>query len=189
MFCVVIWIIFRMKNRSSLSMHSKIHSNDRQYGCMVCEQKFVQKINLINHLKVHNSTKTHLCNECGKRWAKTAISFSRQIIEFRIVMNNIVVSFFSFVGQSQLLRHCTQHTNVRAFECEICKKFYKTKRDLKLHLMVHSASRPHKCYVCSKTFLSTSKLKQHLNIHSGDRPFKVSQLIIWRCWINFCVPN
>ncbi|XP_055314810.1 zinc finger protein 211-like [Sitodiplosis mosellana] len=133
-----------MKNRSSLSMHSKIHSNDRQYGCMICEQKFVQKINLINHLKVHNTTKTHSCNECGK----------------------------SFVGQSQLLRHCTQHTNIRSFECEICKKFYKTKRDLKLHLMVHSSQRPHKCGMCSKTFLSTSKLKQHLNIHSGDRPFK-----------------
>lgn len=76
------------------------------------------------------------------------------------------------MGQSQLLRHCTQHTNVRSFECEICKKFYKTKRDLKLHLMVHSSQRPHKCGMCSKTFLSTSKLKQHLNIHSGDRPFK-----------------
>lgn len=81
-------------------------------------------------------------------------------------------SVFSFVGQSQLLRHCTQHTNVRSFECEICKKFYKTKRDLKLHLMVHSSQRPHSCSHCSKTFLSTSKLKQHLNIHSGDRPFK-----------------
>lgn len=79
--------------------------------------------------------------------------------------------FISFVGQSQLLRHCTQHTNIRAFECEICKKFYKTKRDLKLHLMVHSSQRPHKCSMCSKTFLSTSKLKQHLNIHSGNRPY------------------
>lgn len=81
-------------------------------------------------------------------------------------------SSYSFVGQSQLLRHCTQHTNIRSFECEICKKFYKTKRDLKLHLMVHSQIRPHKCGMCCKTFLSTSKLKQHLNIHSGDRPFK-----------------
>lgn len=49
---------------------------------------------------------------------------------------------------------------------------YKTKRDLKLHLMVHEVSRPHKCVECDKTFLSTSKLKQHLNIHSGARPFK-----------------
>lgn len=64
----------RMKNRSSLSMHTKIHSNDRQYGCMVCDQKFVQKINLINHLKVHNTTKTHSCTECGKRYGFFLIS-------------------------------------------------------------------------------------------------------------------
>lgn len=80
--------------------------------------------------------------------------------------------YCSFVGQSQLLRHNIQHTNVRSFECEICKKMYKTKRDLKLHLMVHAVQRPHKCGTCDKTFLSTSKLKQHLNIHSGNRPFK-----------------
>lgn len=78
----------------------------------------------------------------------------------------------SFVGQSQLLRHHTYHTNVRSFECEVCKKMYKTKRDLKLHLMVHSVQRPHKCSSCEKTFLSTSKLKQHLNIHTGSRPYK-----------------
>lgn len=97
---------------------------------------------------------------------------SLTILMVFLLETSFVFTIFSFVGQSQLLRHCTQHTNVRAFECEICKKFYKTKRDLKLHLMVHSVQRPHKCSMCSKTFLSTSKLKQHLNIHSGDRPFK-----------------
>lgn len=78
----------------------------------------------------------------------------------------------SFVNQAQLLRHNAQHTNVRSFECETCKKTYKTKRDLRLHSMVHEVQRPHKCPECNKTFLSTSKLKQHLNIHSGARPFK-----------------
>lgn len=104
-------------------------------------------------------------------WQKVLIEINLNNNNFEILFINICLHF-SFVGQSQLLRHCTQHTNVRSFECEICKKFYKTKRDLKLHLMVHSAQRPHKCGMCSKTFLSTSKLKQHLNIHSGDRPFK-----------------
>lgn len=76
------------------------------------------------------------------------------------------------MNQAQLLRHNAQHTNVRSFECETCKKTYKTKRDLRLHSMVHEVQRPHKCPECNKTFLSTSKLKQHLNIHSGARPFK-----------------
>lgn len=89
-----------------------------------------------------------------------------------MINKHFFFSFYSFVGQSQLLRHHTYHTNVRTFECEICKKMYKTKRDLKLHSMVHQQQRPHKCSSCEKTFLSTSKLKQHLNIHSGERPYK-----------------
>lgn len=90
----------------------------------------------------------------------------------KILFTRTILFRISFVGQSQLLRHHTYHTNVRSFECEVCKKMYKTKRDLKLHLMVHSVQRPHKCSSCEKTFLSTSKLKQHLNIHTGSRPYK-----------------
>lgn len=57
------------------------------------------------------------------------------IVQLEIVFfhQNVSSHFYhSFVGQSQLLRHCTQHSTLRSFECEICKKFYKTKRDLKV---------------------------------------------------------
>lgn len=84
----------------------------------------------------------------------------------------ILYIIHSFVGESQLLRHHTYHSNVRSFECDVCKKMYKSKRDLRLHRMIHSNQRPHKCSDCEKTFLSTSKLKQHLNIHTGSRPYK-----------------
>lgn len=151
----------------------KIHNNDRQFGCMLCDQKFVQKINLVNHVKVHNAIKTHSCDECGKRYLlqeneNIVFHCPRSVDPF----NKNIFLDYSFVGQSQLLRHHTYHTNIRTFECEVCKKFYKTKRDLKLHLMVHSVQRPHKCSTCDKTFLSTSKLKQHLNVHTGLRPYK-----------------
>lgn len=133
-----------LMNRSSLSMHMKIHRPERQYECLECPQKFVQKINLANHLKIHSGEKPYSCTDCDK----------------------------SFVGRSQLIRHQTYHRNERAFKCETCSKMYKTERDLKLHQMVHSDQRPHACTHCGKTFLSSSKLKQHYNIHTGARPFK-----------------
>lgn len=133
-----------LMNRSSLSMHMKIHRPERQYECLECPQKFVQKINLENHLKTHSGEKPYSCTDCDK----------------------------SFVGRSQLIRHQTYHRNERAFKCETCSKMYKTERDLKLHQMVHSEQRPHACTHCDKTFLSSSKLKQHYNIHTGARPFK-----------------
>lgn len=55
-----------LMNRSSLAMHVKIHK-DRKYECSICPLKFVQKINLSNHIKSHTGDKPYLCNECGKR--------------------------------------------------------------------------------------------------------------------------
>lgn len=90
----------------------------------------------------------------------------------RTIAINLYFSNCSFIGESQLQRHQSYHSNIRSFECDVCKKMYKSKRDLRLHRMIHSIQRPHKCPNCEKTFLSTSKLKQHLNIHTGLRPFK-----------------
>ncbi|KAJ6639126.1 Serendipity locus protein H-1 [Pseudolycoriella hygida] len=134
-----------LMNRSSLFMHEKIHK-DRQYSCELCPQKFVQKNNLLNHVKTHTQDKKFPCTipQCGK----------------------------TFVGKSQLLRHHTFHVNIRNFPCDTCGKRYKSERDLKVHSLIHSVQRPHACNHCSKTFLSSSKLKQHFNIHTGARPYK-----------------
>lgn len=57
----------RLKNRSSLTKHAKIHLEERQYPCSVCPTTFVQKINFINHVKVaHVGDKPYACDECDK---------------------------------------------------------------------------------------------------------------------------
>ncbi|KAL5282680.1 wdn family protein [Megaselia abdita] len=128
----------------SMWMHRKIHSDNKPYGCDICGQKFVQKINLTNHAKVHSGVKPFACPECQK----------------------------TFPEKSHLLRHQKYHTSTRPFRCDKCGKMYKTERCLKVHNLVHLEQRPFVCQVCSKSFISNSKLKQHLNIHTGERPYK-----------------
>lgn len=125
-------------------MHRKIHTENKKYGCEICGQKFVQKINLTHHQRIHTSEKPYECSECQKR----------------------------FQERSHLQRHQKYHAQTRSYRCEKCGKMYKTERCLKVHNLVHLEQRPFACTVCDKSFISNSKLKQHSNIHTGERPFK-----------------
>ncbi|XP_004530987.1 serendipity locus protein H-1 [Ceratitis capitata] len=128
----------------SMWMHRKIHSDNKKYGCDICGQKFVQKINLTHHSRIHTAEKPYECPECQKR----------------------------FQERSHLQRHQKYHAQTRSYRCEKCGKMYKTERCLKVHNLVHLEQRPFACTVCDKSFISNSKLKQHSNIHTGERPFK-----------------
>ncbi|XP_067617782.1 serendipity locus protein H-1 [Eurosta solidaginis] len=128
----------------SMWMHRKIHSDNKKYGCDICGQKFVQKINLTHHSRIHTAEKPYECPECQKR----------------------------FQERSHLQRHQKYHAQTRSYRCEKCGKMYKTERCLKVHNLVHLEQRPFACTVCEKSFISNSKLKQHSNIHTGERPFK-----------------
>ncbi|KAM7362995.1 wings down [Cochliomyia hominivorax] len=128
----------------SMWMHRKIHTENKKYGCEICGQKFVQKINLTHHQRIHTSEKPYECSECQKR----------------------------FQERSHLQRHQKYHAQTRSYRCEKCGKMYKTERCLKVHNLVHLEQRPFACTVCDKSFISNSKLKQHSNIHTGERPFK-----------------
>ncbi|XP_036323355.1 serendipity locus protein H-1 [Rhagoletis pomonella] len=128
----------------SMWMHRKIHSDNKKYGCDICGQKFVQKINLTHHSRIHTAEKPYECPECQKR----------------------------FQERSHLQRHQKYHAQTRSYRCEKCGKMYKTERCLKVHNLVHLEQRPFACNVCDKSFISNSKLKQHSNIHTGERPFK-----------------
>uniref|UniRef100_A0A1A9W6M7 C2H2-type domain-containing protein n=1 Tax=Glossina brevipalpis TaxID=37001 RepID=A0A1A9W6M7_9MUSC len=128
----------------SMWMHRKIHAENKKYGCDICGQKFVQKINLTHHTRVHTAEKPYECSECQKR----------------------------FQERSHLQRHQKYHAQTRSYRCDKCGKMYKTERCLKVHNLVHLEQRPFACTVCDKSFISNSKLKQHSNIHTGERPFK-----------------
>ncbi|XP_077291617.1 uncharacterized protein LOC143915064 [Arctopsyche grandis] len=56
--------------------------------------------------------------------------------------------------------------------CDICLKYFKTKRILKQHISIHTSEKRHKCETCSKSFFKRSNLINHIRIHNGEKPYK-----------------
>lgn len=136
-----------LQTTGGLFTHRKMHSEKPKYRCEICQKEFFQKVNFLNHEKTHNiQNRNFNCDQCDK----------------------------SFFEKSHLLRHQNFHSESRDYQCNLCLKFYKTERCLKVHKQVHSdpSNRPFKCEFCQKGFLSSSKLKQHANIHTNSRPYQ-----------------
>jgi KRAB domain-containing zinc finger protein len=62
------------------------------------------------------------------------------------------------------------------FDCENCKKSFKSSGHLKRHVVVHSDEKQHQCLQCPKSFNQSDNLKTHMKtVHSSEKKYKCNE--------------
>jgi len=101
---------------------------------------------------------------------------------------------FDIIEKSKATLNCLQYTNVtiedtiptetnppttafakskeRPHECDICKKSFFTRDNLKSHIKSHQDERPYQCDLCNNSFKTKYSLNLHKNTHTDDKPWK-----------------
>ncbi|CAC5419816.1 KRAB [Mytilus coruscus] len=131
---------------SELRRHSVIHTGERNHKCEECEKVFTQRYHLIRHVKnVHKKELENLvCGICNE----------------------------TFNSEYLLKRHVTRH-GVMTYACEVCRKEFKTKRQMKEHILsLHAGVKPFKCDQCDKMFTRKYHLERHLMMHAGTKDYQ-----------------
>lgn len=125
--------------------HTSSQSNATQiekkrYACDLCEKSFNRRPNLSKHRKnIHSSILTHVCGECGRR----------------------------FAFAEDLKNHLIYHTGERRY-CDLCDKSFIYSSSLKKHKKsIHQKLRSFACELCDKRFYSGFELKRHSHSHTG----------------------
>ena len=106
--CVKCDMILRTND---LTVHETIHTNNEQYKCSHCDEKFAQECALKLHEKVHTQG-IFSCNDCDKK----------------------------FDSQSELNRHRKSHEGNKPFSCSKCDKKFRLQNDLDKHEAVHKTN-------------------------------------------------
>ncbi|EDW75973.2 uncharacterized protein Dwil_GK14921 [Drosophila willistoni] len=175
-----------------------------QFSCPECPKKFHNHWNLKRHTQQHlplPKRKMFPCPNCDKKFTSNAsalqhVQYMHQDERPRpVICEQCGVAVHSI---SALKEHVLKHTDYAPFECDICKKCFKSSNRLKhhkethdphkyicpecgmqlnsrptlnRHRLVHTDKMQHKCDYCGKEFKRAKALKNHLILHTGLKPY------------------
>ncbi|KAL3273275.1 hypothetical protein HHI36_014729 [Cryptolaemus montrouzieri] len=126
----------------------------------------MRRISLNSHIAIHTKNKPYICSNCGKSFAiKSELTIHKKIHSDQYQCN---ICFKTFVVPSKLQRHLRTHTNERPYQCpyEVCKKMFTDQSNLSEHINTHKSMRDIKCRQCDKHFKTKNQLRSHMLTHN-----------------------
>lgn len=156
--------------KKSLSFHLKLNKcTEEQFGCVSCKKVFINKQNLIEHMKTHFKFS---CSKCSKSFSnKDKLKDHVNIEHKNLKKNQCSYCGKAFSMKSSLKDHLRIHNGEKPFLCSFCGKAFSQNANLKQHMMRHNSIKPFNCNQCNSSFVSKGELNSHLRRHTGEHPF------------------
>ncbi|KAL6265029.1 hypothetical protein P5V15_005120 [Pogonomyrmex californicus] len=188
------------KTGAYLSRHMEIHDEPAQlHACTLCDFKARTKPYLkIHYIRKHTEDYNYSCEQCGKMF-KVQSDYTTHMKDHDTESCVCDICGTSYSSKSSLYfhKHYKHKTKIKEFECQICRKRFKTQKNLDSHtelhkmkyvceqcgmefkfkygltkhLRTHSGEKSYLCAICGKTFGCLSSQKIHLLTHVGERPY------------------
>ena len=175
--CKICYRFFRSMH--TLAQHVRFHAV-KSYKCSACSKVFSIKASFKQHICSRGHLKSFKCEICDASFMDQGSWKRHKERHFGIRNHSCDVCGMAFYEKYSLRVHQTSHfyTSQKSdkdlssgFSCHICQKYFKTKKDMKNHLVAHSTKK-YSCDFCNKRFSLKYNYLRHRRIHTGDRPYK-----------------
>lgn len=166
--CKTCWSSF--KHLTTFQLHCKMHKGEGKTNkCIHCSKVFIYPSSLLVHLKTHSKEKQFFCDYCGKRYQSLYTLKVHQQCHTGEKPYKCKECGECFNSSQSLKEHrsLTAHLQERPFKCNLCDESYVRRQSLGRHLLEkHSNHRPYSCELCEKAFVYPSDLRKHMKKHT-----------------------
>ncbi|XP_058028170.1 zinc finger and SCAN domain-containing protein 31-like isoform X1 [Ahaetulla prasina] len=140
--------------------------------CPECREQFYPQPPMIKHQRTHTDEKS---TEQHNVHTKEEISISCPSCENSFFAQGRPGTpkgfgrhFREWIQPSQ---HHARQEGDKVYECSLCRKEFRRKRNLTAHQKTHTGERPYGCSQCGKSFSEKAKLIRHERVHTGEKPY------------------
>ncbi|XP_056387478.1 oocyte zinc finger protein XlCOF6-like isoform X2 [Hyla sarda] len=163
------------RQKSVLFKHQRRHRGEEPFSCSECDRGFQQKSDLIVHQRTHTGEKPFSCPECGKCFMQKSVLVTHQKIHSGVKPFSCLECGKCFTRKQDLFKHQITHTGMKPFSCSECGKCFTTKSNLVEHQKTHTGVKPFSCPECGKCFIQKSDVVKHQKCHTGEKPYSCSE--------------
>lgn len=165
------------RTKSELKFHRRSHLPDnQQYKCDLCPFIFLERSTLSSHKESHNQEKRFNCNICGLRY-KSKESVARHKKAFHATPESTVCDIcgdnYSSIDTLKVHERNVHQIEIRtSFQCQVCDKYYSTRRNLERHEIMQNhrpklTSKLYLCSTCDDVFTDEKIYKEHQKSHTS----------------------
>ncbi|XP_055625823.1 zinc finger protein ZFP2-like [Toxorhynchites rutilus septentrionalis] len=155
---------------NELKLHmSVVHLNATDFQCSECGLAFKNKKSLILHQKTHSDQRSFLCFECNMAFKTSAHLRRHHNTVHRAIKFSCTLCPSSYGRKDKLRMHIEKAHNIQTyFPCDICLKSFTTNEDLREHKMHHKNPKHLECGTCLVAFFDAKEFSEHLCITYRD---------------------
>ncbi|XP_072934459.1 uncharacterized protein [Epargyreus clarus] len=163
------------KSRQSLKEHFRVaHSSNRMlFVCVTCGKSFTAKSTLMMHMKTHSGQKEFACAHCPKSYTRASYLRVHSLVHLGQERPKPFVCNYQDCDRSFSTKHSLSihiahsHTLERPYKCDICSKGFATTPGLKNHRESH-ITKDIPCNICNKKLANKRILQKHMKVHEVD---------------------